>query len=82
MNRILDFLRDDEEDEDENIQHCLGGLYKLYLKLYFYFLLTNLRHSALSMSNKFIIYPHIIPRNLWIKQCSGKIIGLTYLKKA
>jgi len=34
MNTMLELLRNEEEDEDGNIQHCLGGLYKLYPKLY------------------------------------------------
>ncbi|CAI6374960.1 unnamed protein product [Macrosiphum euphorbiae] len=33
MNTMLDLLRNEEEDEDGNIQHCLGGLNKLYPKL-------------------------------------------------
>jgi hypothetical protein len=36
INRMLGLLRDEVEDEDVNIEHCLGGLYKLYPKLCFF----------------------------------------------
>jgi len=82
MNTMVDILRN-EEDEDGNIQYCLGGLYKLYPKQNLFFnSWPTFDILALFTSNEILIFPHIIRSNLWIKQCSCKIIGLTYLEKS